>query len=285
MYFQDIILSLQKFWCANGCIMLQPYDIEVGAGTSHPATAIHTLLRKRWNIVYIQPCRRPQDGRYGDSPNRMQHYFQMQVIMKPSPLEAQDLCLESLKAIGIKAPVHDIRFLEDDWKNPTLGAWGLGWEIWCDGMEVVQFTYMQQLGGIDSEIPAVEITYGIERLAMYVQEVESVWDIQWNSEITYSDVFKQREYEYSLYNFQYADIKALRLYFDYLIQEANFLIEKNLPNPAYDCCIKASHTFNLLESRGVISVPERVAYITKIRDVSRACAKISCDIIKNDVLK
>ncbi len=278
MYLQDIILTLQQFWSSKGCILLQPYDIEVGAGTSHPATSLRCLDKKNWNIAYVQPCRRPSDGRYAQNPNRMQHYYQFQVILKPSPINIQDLCLESLAKLGIGSKVHDLRFVESDWENPTLGAWGLGWELWCDGMEVTQFTYMQQLGGIEcSSIPG-EITYGIERIAMYIQNVKSVWDIKWNETITYSDVFMETEKQYCEYNFHKANTTMLANQFKELIAAVKELLSDQLVQPAYDYCLKASHLFNILEARGVLSVPERTAYISEVRSAVRKCCKIWADL-------
>ena len=273
MYFQNIIFNLQKFWGDLGCVVLQPYDIEVGAGTSHPATTLRCLSDKKWNIAYVQPCRRPTDGRYGENPNRIQHYYQFQVLMKPSPDNIQKLAIDSLEKVGLSSTNHDIRFVEDDWKNPTLGAWGLGWEIWCDGMEIVQFTYMQQLGGIDCKPVAVEITYGLERLAMFAQKLSNIWDVVWNnSGITYADIFLKTEKQYSEYNFHQANIELLKSHFTDMLSEVFRLVKKRLPQPAYDICLKASHMFNLLEARGAISVTEREVYIGKIRDAAKACS-------------
>jgi len=273
MHFQNIIFNLQTFWDDCGCVILQPYDIEVGAGTSNPATALRSLSEEKWNIAYVQPCRRPTDGRYGENPNRAQHYYQFQVLMKPSPDDIQDLVIKSLEKVGLNSKNHDIRFVEDDWKNPTLGAWGLGWEIWCDGMEIIQFTYMQQLGGIDCKPVAAEITYGLERLAMFAQKVNSIWEVTWNKTgVTYADIFLKTEKQYSHYNFNEANIDMLKKHFSDMLSESSRLIGVSLPQPAYDLCLKASHMFNLLEARGAISVTEREFYIAKIRDVARLCS-------------
>ncbi len=273
MYFQDIIFNLQKFWADQGCMMLQPYDMEVGAGTSHPATTLRCLDANPWNIVYVQPSRRPTDGRYGENPNRTQHYYQLQVIMKPSPENIQELCLKSLEVVGIDMKKNDLRFVEDNWENPTLGAWGLGWEVWCNGMEVLQFTYMQQLGGIELKSIPAEVTYGLERLAMYIQNVDNFWDIKWNKDFTYRDVFLRSEIEYSRYNFELADIDALYKLFKIHIGEAKRLLELNNLMPAYDQCLKSSHIFNLLEARGAFSVSERATYMGEIRNVVRKCCE------------
>lgn len=274
MYFQDLILTLQQFWTDKGCILLQPYDMEVGAGTSSPATTLRALGNQPWNVAYVQPCRRPTDGRYAQNPNRMQHYYQFQVILKPSPDNIQELCLESFEKIGLKRTDHDFRFVEDDWENPTLGAWGLGWEVWCNGMEVLQFTFMQQIGGIDCNPIPGELTYGLERLAMYLQGVESVWDLKWNNAgVTYADVFKRTEVEYSKYNFELADVDFLRKHFDDHQSEAEQLLASGVVQPAYDQVLKAGHIFNLLEARGVLSVTERAYFISKIRNLSRMCAQ------------
>ena len=281
--FQDLILTLQQFWGAQGCVVLQPYDMEVGAGTFHPATTLRALGPKPWNAAYVQPSRRPKDGRYGENPNRMQHYYQFQVIMKPSPPDILDLYLQSLDAIGIDTSVNDIRFVEDEWESPTLGAWGLGWEVWCNGMEVTQFTYFQQVGGYDCNPVAGEITYGLERLAMYVQGVDRVFDLNFNGrtdsrKLTYGDVFLQAEQEYSRYNFEHADTEMLLRHFKDAEVECKSLLEKGrdgdrhlMALPAYDQCIKASHVFNLLDARGVISVTERQSYILRVRDLAKAC--------------
>ena len=281
--FQDLILTLQSFWSAQGCVILQPYDMEVGAGTFHPATTLRALGPKPWSAAYVQPSRRPKDGRYGENPNRLQHYYQFQVIMKPSPADIQELYLASLEAIGIDTALNDIRFVEDDWESPTLGAWGLGWEVWCNGMEVSQFTYFQQVGGFDCNPVSVEITYGLERLAMYVQGVDRVFDLNFNgrtdaNRLTYGDVFLQAEREYSRYNFEHADTDALLRHFKDAEAECKALLAKGangeehlLALPAYDQCIKASHIFNLLDARGVISVTERQSYILRVRELARAC--------------
>ncbi len=272
--FQDIILNLHQFWAKQGCVILQPYDMEMGAGTFHPATALRALGPKHWKAAYVQPSRRPKDGRYGNNPNRLQHYYQYQVILKPSPNNIQELYLESLKMLGIDPLKHDIRFVEDDWESPTLGAWGLGWEVWCDGMEVTQFTYFQQVGGIECKPVSGEITYGLERLAMYIQGVENVYDLRFNNEgVTYGEIFLQNEQEFSAYNLEFADTKQLLKQFEEAESECNSLIEKNLPLPAYDQCIKASHRFNLLDARGVISVTERAAYIARVRALAKACCE------------
>jgi glycyl-tRNA synthetase alpha chain len=287
--FQDLILTLQQFWGAQGCVVLQPYDMEVGAGTFHPATTLRALGPKPWNAAYVQPSRRPKDGRYGENPNRMQHYYQFQVIMKPSPPDILDLYLKSLDAIGIDTTLNDIRFVEDDWESPTLGAWGLGWEVWCNGMEVTQFTYFQQVGGFDCSPVSGEITYGLERLAMYVQGVDRVWDLNFNGrtdarKLTYNDVFQQAEQEYSRFNFEHADTELLLRHFKDAEGECQSLLAKGwvsdppgltpkhlMALPAYDQCIKASHVFNLLDARGVISVTERQSYILRVRELAKAC--------------
>ena len=272
--FQDLILTLQTYWARQGCILMQPYDMEVGAGTFHPATTLRTLGAKPWNAAYVQPSRRPKDGRYGENPNRLQHYYQFQVILKPSPDNIIDLYLGSLKALGIDVDNHDIRFVEDDWESPTLGAWGLGWEVWCDGMEVTQFTYFQQVGGIDVDPVAGEITYGLERLAMYVQGVERVYDLDWNGRgVTYGDVYLQAEKEFSAYNFEHANTEVLFQHFRDAEAECAALLSKTLPLPAYDQCMKASHLFNLLDARGVISVTERAAYIGRVRALAKGCCE------------
>lgn len=276
--FQDIILSLEKFWASQGCVVLQPYDSEVGAGTFHTATTLRSLGPGSWNTCYVQPCRRPTDGRYGENPNRMQHYYQFQVIMKPSPKNSQELYLDSLRAIGIEPTEHDVRFVEDDWESPTLGAWGLGWEVWLNGMEVTQFTYFQQVGGIECDPVPVEITYGLERLAMYIQGVDSVYDLVWNTSdegtvFTYGDVFLQNEKEFSEYNFEVANVEMMRSNFDNYEQECHRALERNLPLPAYDCVLKCSHAFNLLDSRGAISATERTAYILRVRTIAKACCE------------
>ncbi len=273
--FQELIFTLNHFWAEQGCVILQPYHTEVGAGTLHPATVLRALGSKPWSVAYVQPSMRPKDGRYGENPNRLQHYYQYQVILKPSPDNIQELYLESLKKLGIDTNVHDIRFVEDDWENPTVGAWGLGWEVWCDGMEVSQFTYMQQVGGIDcSPIPG-ELTYGLERLAMYIQGVESVYDLDWNGKgVTYGDVFLQQEREFSAYNLEYANTEKLLRHFEDAENECNALLAQNLPLPAYDQALKSSHLLNLLDARGVIGVTERAAYIGRVRALAKgACEK------------
>ncbi len=272
--FQDIILTLHDFWARQGCVILQPYDVEMGAGTFHPATTLRALGPKPWRAAYVQPCRRPSDGRYGENPNRLQHYYQYQVIIKPSPADAQDLLLASYREIGLDLCNHDFRFVEDDWESPTLGAWGLGWEVWCDGMEVGQFTYFQQVGGIAVDLPSFEMTYGLERLAMYVQGVENVYDLQFNGAgVTYGDVFLRAEREYSAHNFEFADTEMLIRHFADAERECACLVSHHLALPAYDQCIKASHLFNLLDARGVISVSERAAYIGRVRNLAKACAE------------
>ncbi len=276
--FQGLILTLQNYWAEYGCVILQPYDMEVGAGTFHPATTLRALGPKSWNAAYVQPSRRPTDGRYGENPNRLQHYYQFQVILKPSPPDIQELYLQSLYAIGIDPENHDIRFVEDDWESPTLGAWGLGWEVWCDGMEVSQFTYFQQVGGIDCSPVSGELTYGLERLAMYVQGIENVYDLNFNGgagddRVSYGDVFLQNEQEYSAHNFEHADTGILLRHFEDAEKECDSLIAANLPLPAYDQCLKASHLFNLLDARGVISVTERAAYIGRVRRLAKQCAE------------
>tara|TARA_B100001248_G_C27280934_1_gene407682 strand:+ start:15 stop:893 length:879 start_codon:yes stop_codon:yes gene_type:complete len=273
--FQEIIMSLQKFWGKYGCILLQPYDLEVGAGTFHPATTLRSLGPNPWKAAYVQPSRRPTDGRYGENPNRLQHYYQFQVIIKPSPKNIKNIYLKSLSAIGIDVNKHDIRFVEDDWESPTLGAAGLGWEVWCDGMEITQFTYFQQMTGIDCKPVPVELTYGLERLCMFVQGKKNVFDIEWNKEgVKYKDIFHQSEKEFSAYNFEYADTKTLLLNFESAERECKSLLDKKLALPAYDQCLKASHIFNLLDARGVIGVAERANYIDRIRELSKGSGKI-----------
>ena len=276
--FQELILTLQDYWARQGCLILQPYDMEMGAGTFHTATTLRALGPKPWNAAYVQPSRRPKDGRYGENPNRMQHYYQFQVIMKPSPADFQELYLGSLTAIGIDSSLHDIRFVEDDWESPTLGAWGLGWEVWCDGMEVSQFTYFQQVGGIEVELVAGEATYGLERLAMYLFDKKTVYELPFNSPtsnvpLTYGDVFQQNEQEQSAYNFEHADTEMLFRHCADAEKESGRLIEKKLPLPAYEQCIKASHAFNMLDARGVISVTERQSYILRVRTLAKACCE------------
>ena len=270
--FQDLILTLQNYWAAQGCLILQPYDDHMGAGTFHPATTLRALGPRPWKAAYVQPSRRPADGRYGENPNRLQHYYQYQVILKPAPEHVQELYLGSLRAIGLEPELHDIRFVEDDWESPTLGAAGLGWEVWCDGMEVTQFTYFQQVGGFDCDPVSAEITYGLERLAMYVQEVEFVYDLAFNEQFRYGEVFHQSEVEFSAYNFERADTEILFQHFKDAEKQCRELLENNkLVLPAYDQCIKASHAFNLLQARGVISVTERAAYIGRVRALAQAC--------------
>ncbi len=273
--FQDIIMSLQKFWGKNGCIILQPYDLEVGAGTFHPATTLRSLGPQPWKAAYVQPSRRPTDGRYGENPNRLQHYYQYQVIIKPSPKNIKQTYLKSLAAIGINVKNHDIRFVEDDWESPTLGASGLGWEVWCDGMEITQFTYFQQMTGLECKPVPVEITYGLERLCMFVQGKSNVYDLDWNSEgVKYKEVFLQAEKEFSAYNFEFANTESLLKNFENTEIECKSLLEKKLSLPAYDQCLKASHIFNLLDARGVIGVAERTGYITRIRDLAKGCGAL-----------
>ncbi len=283
--FQDLILALHAYWSGYGCVILQPYDMEVGAGTFHPATTLRSIGPKPWRAAYVQPSRRPSDGRYGENPNRLQHYYQYQVLLKPSPPDLQELYLGSLYAIGINASKHDIRFVEDDWESPTLGAWGLGWEVWCDGMEVSQFTYFQQVGGMDCSPVSGELTYGLERLAMYVQGVDNVYDLNFNGgtgadKVTYGDVFLQAEQEFSRFNFEHADTEILFRHFEdaerqcaHLLAQGESQDRHELALPAYDQCIKASHAFNLLDARGVISVTERQSYILRVRDLAKGCCE------------
>ena len=273
MTFQDLIMALQKFWADRGCVLQQPYDTEVGAGTFNPATFLRVLGPEPWKVAYVEPSRRPTDGRYGENPNRLQHYYQFQVILKPSPLEIQNIYLESLKAFGVEPLEHDIRFVEDDWESPTLGAWGLGWEVWLDGMEITQFTYFQQAGGIDLKPISVEITYGIERIAMYLQEIDNVFDLEWTKGIKYGDVHHRSEVEFSCYNIEEADILMLFQLFDMYEKESIRLNQKGLVLPAYDYCLKCSHAFNLLEARGAISVTERTQYIARVRNLARLSAE------------
>ena len=273
MNFQDIIFELDKYWAEQGCIIQQPYDMEVGAGTFHPATLLRALGPEPWKAAYPQPSRRPTDGRYGDNPNRLQHYYQYQVVIKPSPLDVQELYLDSLKRFGLNLLEHDIRFVEDDWESPTLGAWGLGWEIWLDGMEITQFTYFQQAGSIDLHPVTAEITYGLERIAMYLQGVDSVYDIAWNDEISYGEIFHQAEVEFSTFNFEEADVEKMIDFFNSCEVEAEKLIAKDLVLPAYDYCLKCSHLFNLLDARKAISVAERTRYIGRIRNIVRSVAE------------
>lgn len=273
MNFQDMIMTLNQFWAKQNCIIQQPYDVEKGAGTMNPATFLRALGPEPWNVAYVEPSRRPTDGRYGENPNRLQHYYQYQVILKPSPDNVLDIYLDSLKAIGIDPQQHDIRFVEDNWESPTLGAWGLGWEVWLDGMEVTQFTYFQQCGGIDCKPVCAEITYGIERLATFIQKKNSVFDIEWVNGITYRDIHHQGEIDYSHYNFEVADVDALFTMFDMYEKEALRVVEKGLVQPAYDYVLKCSHTFNLLDARGAISVTERTGFIARVRNMARLVAQ------------
>ncbi len=273
MYFQDVILTLENFWAQKGCIIQQPYDLEKGAGTFHPATFLRVLGPEPWRVAYVEPSRRPTDGRYGENPNRLQHYYQFQVIIKPAPPDSQELYLESLEALGIDLKKHDVRFVEDDWESPTLGAWGLGWEVWLDGMEITQFTYFQQAGGIDLDPVSLEITYGLERITMYLQGVESVFDIMWNERVKYGDVHLETEVQFSKYNFEEADTEMLFTLFDMYEKEAFRLIEKDLVFPAYDYTLKSSHVFNLLDARGALSVTERMRYILRVRKLAGLCAE------------
>ncbi len=279
--FQALILALQEYWANEGCVLLQPYDMEVGAGTFHPATFLRAIGPEPWSAAYVQPSRRPTDGRYGENPNRLQHYYQYQVVIKPSPLNIQDLYLNSLKMLGLDPLVHDIRFVEDNWESPTLGAWGLGWEVWLNGMEVTQFTYFQQVGGLECKPVTGEITYGLERIAMYLQGVESVYDLVWTDgglgRITYGDVFHQNEVEMSTYNFEQAPVEALFHFFEVYEQQSNSLIENGLPLPAYEMMLKTSHTFNLLDARHAISVTERQRYLLRVRTLARAVAQTYYD--------
>jgi glycyl-tRNA synthetase alpha chain len=274
MNFQDVILNLQNFWSEYGCLIQQPYDIEVGAGTFNPATFLRVIGPEPWKAAYVEPSRRPTDGRYGENPNRLQHYYQFQVILKPAPKDVQTIYLNSLKGLGIDAKKHDIRFVEDDWESPTLGAWGLGWEVWLNGMEITQFTYFQQVGGIDLDPISVEITYGLERISMYLQEKESVFDLKWNNEATYGQVHHQGEVEHSKYNFDFSNAGMLLDFFDACEQECLQLCEKGLPWPAYDYCLKCSHLFNLLEARGAISITERTGYIARVRNLASRVAEL-----------
>ena len=274
MNFQNIILKLQEFWANNGCVILQPYDLEKGAGTFHPGTFLRCLGNTPWSTAYVEPCRRPTDGRYGENPNRLQHYYQFQVIIKPSVDNIQELYLESLEFLGINTKKHDIRFVEDDWESPTLGAWGLGWEVWLDGMEITQFTYFQQAGGFDLDPITVEITYGTERIAMYLQNVDSVYDLKWSDKVSYKDIHHRTEYEFSKYNFEFSDVSMLKDFFNSSKKECLNLIKNNLPLPAYDYCLKCSHLFNLLDARGSISVTERARYILEIRELAKNSASL-----------
>ncbi len=276
MSFQELIFALERFWAERGCVVMQPYDMEVGAGTFHPTTFLRSIGPEPWSFAYVQPSRRPTDGRYGENPNRLQRYYQYQVMLKPSPLDIQEMYLDSLEAIGIDPLVHDIRFVEDDWESPTLGAWGLGWEVWLNGMEVTQFTYFQQVGGLDCRPVTGEITYGLERIAMYLQSVESVFDLVWTqngtSKVTYGDLYHQNEVEQSAYNFEHADTDALFRQFDVCEKQSQDLIDKGLPLPAYEQVLRASHTFNMLDARNAISVTERQRFILRVRSLARAVA-------------
>ena len=273
--FQDVVFNLQKYWSKYGCVILQPYDLEVGAGTFHPATTLRSLGPKPWKAAYVQPSRRPTDGRYGKNPNRLQHYYQFQVIIKPSPKNIKQIYLKSLSAIGIVAKDHDIRFVEDDWESPTLGAAGLGWEVWCDGMEITQYTYFQKMTGIECKPISVELTYGLERICMFIQQKKNIFDIEWNNEgVKYKDVYFQSEKEFSSYNFDHANTEFLLKNFEIAESECKSLLEKKLSLPAYDQCLKASHIFNLLDSRGVISVAERTGYINRIRELAKGSGSI-----------
>src|SRR5210317_1757205 len=271
--FQGLIFALQQYWAEQGCVIMQPYDMEMGAGTFHTATFLRSIGPEPWNAAYVQPSRRPTDGRYGENPNRLQHYYQFQVAMKPSPKAIQDLYLGSLKMLGIDPLVHDIRFVEDNWESPTLGAWGLGWEVWLNGMEVTQFTYFQQVGGLDCRPVTGEITYGLERIAMYLQGVNNVFDLAWTDDVTYGDIYHQNEVEFSAFNFEHADTAMLFQHFDDFERQSQALLEEQCPLPAYDYVLKASHTFNLLDARKAISVTERARFIGRIRDLSRAVAQ------------
>ncbi len=282
--FQDMILALDKYWADQGCTVMQPYDSEVGAGTFHTATTLRSLGPAAWRTCYPQPCRRPADGRYGENPNRMQHYYQFQVILKPCPQDSQDLYLGSLAAIGLDPAKHDVRFVEDDWESPTLGAWGLGWEVWLDGMEVTQYTYFQQVGGIEVDPVPVEITYGLERIAMYIQGVDSVYDLIWSylpdgTPMTYGDVFHENEYEFSCYNFEVANVEMMRRKFDEYEEECHSCLDHKLPLPAYDCVMKCSHAFNLLDARGAISATERANYILRVRTIAKACCEAYLELV------
>ncbi len=273
--FQDTIFSLQNYWSNRGCLILQPYDVEVGAGTFHPATTLRSLGPGKWRAAYVQPSRRPSDGRYGENPNRLQQYYQFQVLIKPSPENIKKLFLDSLLSIGIDKNVHDIRFIEDDWESPTLGAAGLGWEVWCDGMEITQFTYFQQMAGFECKPVSVEITYGLERICMFTQQKKNVYDLTWNQDgVKYKDVFHQSEKEFSMYNFEHANIENLFKMFDMFEMEAKALVEKKISLPAYDQCLKASHVFNILDARGAIGVAQRAGYISRIREITKATAEI-----------
>ncbi|MCL5887869.1 MAG: glycine--tRNA ligase subunit alpha [Actinobacteria bacterium] len=285
MTFQEIILALSDYWAKRGCVVVQPYDSEVGAGTFHPATTLRTLDPKDWRVAYVQPSRRPADGRYGENPNRLQHYYQYQVILMPSPDDVLDQYFDSLRAIGIEPAMHDVRLVEDDWESPTLGAWGLGWEVWLNGMEVTQFTYFQQVGGFDCRPVPAEITYGLERLAMYIQGVDSVYDITWcispdGTPVTYGDVFLENERQYSKHNFELADTDMLYRLFDMYEAECKRLVEAKVPLPAYDYVLKCSHAFNLLDARGAIAVTERVAFIARVRNLAKACCALYVEQVR-----
>jgi glycyl-tRNA synthetase alpha chain len=273
MTFQELVLGLERYFAELGCVIQQPYDIEVGAGTSNPATFLRVLGPEPWNVAYVEPSRRPTDGRYGENPNRLQHYYQYQVIMKPSPDNIQEIYLDSLRSVGINPLKHDIRFVEDDWESPTLGAWGLGWEVWLDGLEITQFTYFQQAGGIDLKPISAELTYGIERIAMFLQGVDSVYDLTWVKGVTYGDVHHKGEVEWSIHNFDEADVSLQLQLFDQYEKESLRLIEKGLVLPAYDYCLKCSHTFNILDARGAIGVTERTGFIGRVRNMARRCAE------------
>jgi glycyl-tRNA synthetase alpha chain len=273
MTFQELLMTLERFWADRGCVIQQPYDIEVGAGTFNPATLLRVLGPEPWKVAYVEPSRRPTDGRYGENPNRLQHYYQYQVILKPSPLDIQEQYLDSLRALGLDPLDHDVRFVEDDWESPTLGAWGLGWEVWLDGMEITQFTYFQQAGSIDLNPVSVELTYGPERIAMYIQGVESVYDLEWTKGVKYGDVHHRGEVEHSIYNFEQADVSMLFNLFDMYEAECQRIIGLKLVLPAYDYCLKCSHTFNLLNARGAISVAERASLIGRVRQLARLCAE------------
>ncbi|OGP86295.1 MAG: glycine--tRNA ligase subunit alpha [Deltaproteobacteria bacterium RBG_13_65_10] len=285
MTFQSLVFALQDFWARHNCVVLQPYDLEVGAGTFHPATFLRVLGRDPWRVAYVQPSRRPTDGRYGENPNRLQHYYQFQVILKPSPEDVQDLYLESLKHFGVDPLEHDIRFVEDDWESPTLGAWGLGWEVWLDGMEITQFTYFQQVGGIDLSPISVELTYGIERIAMYLQGVENVYDLVWTEGVRYGDVHKRTEQEFSKYNFETAHIPMLFDLFDKFEAECRAQLDAGLVLPAYDHCLKCSHVFNLLDARGAISVTERTSTIARVRALASRCARSYLERIESQAVE
>lgn len=274
MFFQDLMLKLLNYWGEKGCIIMEPYDVEKGAGTMSPHTFLRALGPEPWKVVYVEPSRRPADARYGENPNRVYQHHQLQVILKPSPEDIQDLYLESLKVIGIDPLKHDIRFVEDNWEAPTLGAWGVGWEVWLDGMEITQFTYFQQVGGINCELESGELTYGLERIAMYLQDVDNIFDIQWNKDYTYADIFKKAEYEHSVYSFEKADISVLRELFNTYEEEAKKIIDEKLVIPAYDYVLKCSHTFNVLDARGAISVSDRTGFIARVRNLARSIASL-----------